>query len=41
MLLTPQISNHVLGCASEVHISFGGATKQTFESIRAGMQILI
>ena len=36
MLLTSQISRQILGCASEIHISFGGSTKQTFESIRQG-----
>ncbi|MCP4267818.1 MAG: radical SAM protein [Candidatus Brocadiaceae bacterium] len=35
-LLTPQISKQILGCSSEIHISFGGATKQTFETIRQG-----
>jgi MoaA/NifB/PqqE/SkfB family radical SAM enzyme len=36
MLLTPQISKQILGCSSEIHISFGGSRKQTFESIRQG-----
>ena len=36
MLLTPQISKKILGCSSEIHISFGGSTKKTFESIRQG-----
>ena len=36
MLLTSQISKQILGCSSEIHISFGGSTKQTFESIRQG-----
>ncbi len=36
MHLTPQISRQILGCSSEIHISFGGSRKQTFESIRQG-----
>ncbi len=36
MLLIPQISRQILGCSSEIHISFGGSRKQTFESIRQG-----
>lgn len=36
MLLTPQISKQLLGFCSEIHISFGGSRKQTFESIRQG-----
>ncbi|KHE91511.1 MAG: radical SAM protein [Candidatus Scalindua rubra] len=37
-LLTPQISKLLLGFCSEIHISFGGSTKQTFESIRQGAE---
>ena len=36
MLLTPDVSEQLLKCASEIHISFGGSTKKTFESIRQG-----
>ncbi len=36
MLLTPRIARQILGYASDIHISFGGSTKQTFESIRQG-----
>lgn len=36
MLLTPQISKQILGYSSEIHISFAGSNKQTFESIRHG-----
>ncbi|MHC4269184.1 MAG: radical SAM/SPASM domain-containing protein [Planctomycetota bacterium] len=36
MLLTSQISRQILGCSSEIHVSFGGSKKQTFESIRQG-----
>jgi molybdenum cofactor biosynthesis enzyme MoaA len=36
MMLTPQISKQLLGSCSEIHISFGGSTKQIFESIRQG-----
>ncbi len=36
MLLTAQVSKELLGCASEIHVSFGGATKKVFESIRQG-----
>jgi MoaA/NifB/PqqE/SkfB family radical SAM enzyme len=36
MLLAPQISKQLVGCASEIHISFGGSRKKTFESIRQG-----
>lgn len=36
MLLTPQISKQLLGSCSDIHISFGGSRKQTFESIRQG-----
>ena len=35
-LLSPQISKLLLGSCSEIHISFGGSTKQTFEAIRQG-----
>ncbi len=35
-LLTSQISKLLLGSCSEIHISFGGSTKQTFEAIRQG-----
>lgn len=34
MLLTPDVSKALLGCTNEVHISFAGATQETFESIR-------
>lgn len=36
MLLTPEVSRQLLGCSSEIHVSFGGATKIIFESIRQG-----
>ena len=36
MLLTPEISKHLLGCSSEIHISFAGSNKKTHESIRQG-----
>lgn len=36
MLLTPQISKQLLGNSSEIHISFGGAKRETFEAIRQG-----
>ncbi len=36
MLLSAQISKQILGCASEIHVSFAGSKKQTFESIRQG-----
>ncbi len=36
MLLTPEISKILLGFCSEIHISFGGSRKKTFESIRQG-----
>ncbi len=36
MLLTSQISKRILGCSSEIHISFGGSNKETFEAIRKG-----
>ncbi len=36
MHLTSDISRQILGCCSEIHISFGGSNKVTFESIRQG-----
>ncbi len=36
MLLTSQISIQLLGFASNIHISFGGSNKETFEAIRQG-----
>lgn len=36
MLLTPQISELLIGYSSEIHISFAGSKKETFEAIRQG-----
>ena len=36
MLLTPEISNRLAGWPGEIHISWGGGSKETFESIRKG-----
>lgn len=36
MLLTPEVSNQLIFCSSEIHVSFGGATKEMYESIRQG-----
>ncbi len=36
MFLTPQISRQLIGNSREIHISFGGSRRETFESIRQG-----
>jgi MoaA/NifB/PqqE/SkfB family radical SAM enzyme len=36
MMLTPSISEQLLFCTVDIHVSFGGASKNVFESIRRG-----